>query len=250
MKIPKKLNNIKIKYLDILKVLRINKESSNQNLDEVIQNTDNLLTQVENPSELVLDAKVSYESTSQASTIFLKNCMEDKITTEQFVSFYGKKQMKEYVKFMYRKFYGVNFLEKFNLFTIEKVRTQRTQGIIRRSQRTDPKTPDLAIEITEDENQLNVVKKIKKILREYEEIDYFTLVLDPHSFSRTIENLFYLSFAVKMQQVFLKMNDNKLLVVKENETDDDLLSHLIVSIEFNEYRKLIKNLNIKEPMIK
>lgn len=90
MKIPKKLNNIKIKYLDILKVLRINKESSNQNLDEVIQNTDNLLTQVENPSELVLDAKVSYESTSQASTIFLKNCMEDKITTEQFVSFYGK----------------------------------------------------------------------------------------------------------------------------------------------------------------
>lgn len=53
-----------------------------------------------------------------------------------------------------------------------------------------------------------------------------------------------------MQQVFLKMNDNKLLVVKENETDDDLLSHLIVSIEFNEYRKLIKNLNIKEPMIK
>lgn len=67
--------------------------------------------------------------------------------------------MKEYVKFMHRKFYGVNFLEKFNLFTIEKVRTQRTQGIIRRSQRTDPKTPDLAIEITEDENQLNVSKK-------------------------------------------------------------------------------------------
>lgn len=249
MKSQKDSRTIKIKYLDILKDLRKNKQNINDRLDEVIENTNNLLTQVDLPSELVLDAKVSYESTSQANSIFLKNCLEDKITTEQFVNLFNSKEMKEYVNFVYNKFQGVCFTDKLNLFPVQRIRSQRTVSQIRRNMKNDPKSPKKLLEAKDDENQLNLVKRIKKIVRQKGKVDYFSLVLDPKSFSRTIENLFYLSFAVKMQQVYLKMIDNNLFVTIENESEEDNLNHLIVSIEYSEFKKLVKKYKINEPMI-
>ncbi|RVD92754.1 non-structural maintenance of chromosome element 4 like [Tubulinosema ratisbonensis] len=250
MKTQKESRNIKIKYLKLLKVLRKEKQTINDKLDEVIEDTNTLLTQVDKPSELVLDAKVSYESTSQANSIFQKNCLEDRMTTEKFVNLYGSKEMKEYVNFVYNKFLGVTFAEKINLFPDEKIKHSRTQTQIKKSQKFEPKSPKKLTEAVDDENQLNLVKRIKKIVKQHEKIDYFTLVLDPKSFSRTIENLFYLSFAIKMQQVYLKMIDNNLFVTIENESEEENLNHLIVSIEYNEFKKLIKKYQLKEPMIK
>ncbi|KAJ3228224.1 nuclear protein [Clydaea vesicula] len=116
------------------------------------------------------------------------------------------------------------------------------------------------IEKEENETSSNV-RLLLRVLQELEveEINFFKFIINPHSFSQTVENLFYLSFLIK---------DNRIKIVVDGETaepkiefpdsddendDDDSeveeKKQLIMTIDHQLWKDAIEFYNIKECII-
>jgi len=64
-------------------------------------------------------------------------------------------------------------------------------------------------------------------------ICYFSFILDPHSFGRTVENMFYASFLIKegKAKIYYKENDAEehtpfIIPLKKRRNDDDMGQNL------------------------
>lgn len=255
----KEHRDLKIEYLDLLKQLRLNRENliskDEGQIEKLIENAESLFSQIKKPSDLKLDAKISTESAKISSISFEKRCMSDKMSSEKFIEYLIKHKhekvdvIENYMQYVASKFVGVEFSDHLCINPVVKEANLR--------QRNNTNIPDSSADFPlrifsaeDDEGTLTLVKKIKKVVNEKKIIDFYMLVINPKSYSKTIENIFYLSFAIKVGLVGFTTNKGQLCISSEptNENQDDL-SHLIVSLEHGEYKKLIQKLNITDSML-
>ncbi|CAH1277540.1 EID3, partial [Branchiostoma lanceolatum] len=82
-------------------------------------------------------------------------------------------------------------------------------------------------------------------------IDYFEFVMDPASFGRTVENIFYLSFLVKDGHARIYLNDDNLPVIEPAEPYVEAESHdrveqsqVVVSLTVNDWKRIKKEFQI------
>ena len=70
-----------------------------------------------------------------------------------------------------------------------------------------------------------MVRLVYNILREYAPINLFEFVINPFSFSQTIENIFYLSFSVQDARAKIEIIGDRFPVVNcvDNLTEDELI---------------------------
>lgn len=250
--------SLKIKYLDLLKKMRSNKENLTQKdseeMDNLIKNTESLFLQIRKPWDLKLDARISNESAKISSVSFERHCMSDKMTTEKFIELVLKHQkssvclIEDYMQFAKSRFVGVEFVHQLCLKPAVKETHQRQKSIAR----VDDTSADFPLRIfsaEDDDGTLTLVKKIKKVVYEMREVDYYHLVIDPDSYSRTVENIFYLAFAIKVGLVHFASRDSRFLVCAEQEITCEGQNHLIVSIEYGEYCMLVEKLKINKPLL-
>lgn len=103
--------------------------------------------------------------------------------------------------------------------------------------------------------------KILKRKNGYKEISLFQFILDPHSFARSTENLFYTSFLLKENKLELHQDHEGLPVIRiyknMGKTPDadtqkrrgDQQNHIIFQLDMPTWRKLITKFNITEPFL-
>ncbi|XP_041477818.1 non-structural maintenance of chromosomes element 4 homolog A-like isoform X1 [Lytechinus variegatus] len=118
------------------------------------------------------------------------------------------------------------------------------------------KTPT---EVTSEE-----VEKLVAILRQvcvssdgsYEPISYFDLVINPKSFSQTVENIFHLSFLLKDGHAKVYLDDDDLPVIvpcmpfNEDQGNGRVVKkQVLVSIDMDQWKELIEVFDITEPLI-
>lgn len=249
--------SLKIKYLDLLKKMRTNKENLTQRdseeMDNLIRNTESLFLQIKKPWDLKLDARISNESAKISSVSFEKQCMSDRMTTEKFVELVLKHKqssistIEDYLQFAKSRFVGVEFVHQLCLKPVARETHQR-QRCTAKVEDTSADFPLRIFSAEDDDGTLTLVKKIKKVVYEMREVDYYRLVIDPKSYSRTVENIFYLAFAVKVGLVHFASRDGRFLVCAEQEAVCDSLNHLVVSMEYGEYCMLVEKLKVSEAL--
>lgn len=96
-----------------------------------------------------------------------------------------------------------------------------------------------------------------------ESISYLDFVLDPKSFSKSIENMFHFSFLIKEGRAALELDDNghglpyvrpvkikKSLADKESGRSGESRHQAIISLDYDQWEDMIQQLELKEPMIK
>ncbi|GAA6015967.1 hypothetical protein JCM11491_007128 [Sporobolomyces phaffii] len=147
----------------------------------------------------------------------------------------------------------------------KKARTQRQKQKFDESQRMRPEEI-LATDVAKNNIESGkVTARIAKRLRDIagdKGIPYLRFIVNPHSFSQTVENMFYFSFLIKEQKVALEIDDDPespyfedmityvVDPVQAAATLDKIVPHQVV-LELTQavWREAIEAYDIDEPMI-
>ncbi|CAD6887788.1 unnamed protein product [Tilletia controversa] len=113
-------------------------------------------------------------------------------------------------------------------------------------------------DIQRSENETTVmVRQIANLLEEVGEVHLFNFVVDPTSFSNTVENLFYVSFLVRDGKVSVDFDDKTnepMLMRTEPPRDEDFQQgltkrQLVVEFDMKLYKDIIETYDITESII-
>lgn len=145
------------------------------------------------------------------------------------------------------------------IITIEQKLRKKPQRIVNSSSEKELVT---AKEVTRDdlanaeEETTHKIQQMQSVLKNHtgESFNLYKLCLDPQSFAKSIENLFYISFLIKPG--YMKMFEGcdgwpyvTLLddaTVHDHKGQKKALTHITVSMSIVTYKELIKFLNIEE----
>ncbi|KAF7684540.1 Interacting inhibitor of differentiation [Astathelohania contejeani] len=247
-------------YLNLIHELKEKREEMVENknniFDDLIQRSTELLEKVKTTSELKLDARFSTVSTKISNESMEKVFRESLVTSNDYLEIVqnhfqnGDIRFNLFLKKAAEAFYGIEFVDLFNISDNgeEKDRVKRKKIGIGFEELEVPKV------LTEgdlEDNSSIIVNNIRDIVYKFGSLEYYRLVIDPNSFSRTIENIFYLAFAIRNDIVFFEVKNNILYVSKDKRIEPDGQdSHFILNIEHEDYKKIIQKLEIKEALIK
>lgn len=117
-------------------------------------------------------------------------------------------------------------------------------------------------------NQEGTEKEVERILgllqtyfRKYPDtpVSYFEFVIDPNSFSRTVENIFYVSFIIRDGFARIRLDQDRLPIlepinVNQGGEENDPSSHGrkqgVISLSLQDWKNIVATFEISEAMIK
>lgn len=238
---------VRDEYNELLHELRFNKDRENDEkyLDEILNKTDVLFEKVDDINLLKIDAKIRSEGT-RLSKQSLEKQIKGGYSVMDFIKFIGKDGFDNFCTDISRDYIGIDFYTPCSLVPKESISRKRSE----RLQDSTAVVPSKMEIINEDEAVANIDKIVASIT---DSVGFYNLVLDPHDFAKTIENIFYTAFAVKLGRLNLRKGQSgEILVTKESDKSDysNEEGHLIFDIEYDEYKKLIEKLEIKDAFIK
>lgn len=145
----------------------------------------------------------------------------------------------------FRFFYGA-------IKTESLVIKKRKQRVVERLVETQAVTAternvDTNMQDTTPKEVEHIYKEIKKIAKDDKSVPFFRTLVDPKSFSQTVENIFHASFLVKEGQLGLKSDRNKNIVLTLEDKGQDSKSgcQSIFSFSMEDYKKWISQYDIK-----
>jgi non-structural maintenance of chromosomes element 4 len=121
-------------------------------------------------------------------------------------------------------------------------------------------TEEVETEVAEADKQ---IKEMKDVLQEHGELNFWTFLIDPQSFTRSIENIFHSSFLVKEGHAKLNLSAEPPLITfclvrrdgeqtrtaEEQAREFEENSQYIMCFDFNLWRSLIDKYNIEKCML-
>lgn len=282
--------NLQKKYIEILEDLRKNKtslEDDDNTLKSIIIRSNVLFRDVENTSEMNLDAKVIIETNRLNAAKLDKNSRNRELTTEKFIEIMkeGGPAEEKFARAVFERSRGVKIFKStpFGVIEGKKERKKAVKKII------EEITEESAVKIgnykdSQTDFMTKEISKIKTVIEKHKSIEFFRLVIDPKSFSNTIQNIFHLSFVFKTGYVNMVSKNNAIFVeknfysnfnenfekrelnnkenlkkkaktVKKEVEEIDLgeintdREHFIFNIDYEEYLQIVKNLKIDDKMI-
>jgi len=115
------------------------------------------------------------------------------------------------------------------------------------------------VEKTNEETTAKMTEHVYTLLKKFytsydqEPVDFFEFTVDPKSFGRTVENIFYLSFLVREGLVKVFLDDDKLPVLEpvdrrtdssgnsvREATDTRLFNQVVVSFSYPQWQEIVK----------
>lgn len=240
-------------YLEVLAEAYEKKISGLNTKDDfydLYKRTNVLLDEIETAPELNLDARVSGElidlTGKKLNNLFCGGLIpfEDVIRLMQIPGTFERASA--YVNTIYR---GARFpqLLLLNLEDEEKERPAKKTKIKEETKELEQPKKEQKKEL-EQIDAPDKIKKIFEIIQKVEKIELLKLIVHPTDFSKTVENLLYLSFAIKLERAYIIESEKQYFVMSTKQEDIDK-SHLILTITQEEAQEAIKTYQITHPLI-
>lgn len=196
-----------------------------------------LFQDIQTVSELRLDASVSGDIVDVSSARVQKLCRGSFLTAEDFVRRISSEEgMEAYVRYCASRFSGAVFPPYIELDAHfeSKEKTVRKPCKKRKDVPEKEVAAEMPGETPDDSDALVAMKKICAVLLQKRKIDLLSLVVDPNDFSQTVENLLYLSFAVKLERAFISQENGGLYVTPHRTDRSPGGTHAILCITKDE----------------
>lgn len=142
----------------------------------------------------------------------------------------------------------------------EKIARQRTQVDKEELAKQKTKVKELKeVEKTNEETTAKMTEHVYILLKKFyesydkEPVDFFEFTVDPKSFGRSVENIFYLSFLVREGLCKVFLDDDKLPVLEpmdrkldaagnalQEATDTRLFNQVVVSFSYPQWKEIVE----------
>ncbi|KAI5172745.1 hypothetical protein NEFER03_1777 [Nematocida sp. LUAm3] len=232
-------------YIDLMNKAKEQKHSHEEGISSlysIYKKANDLLPSVTTGEELRLDACVSGEVVSISSRRVVKLCSGDRIIQEEYISLL-KENWNAHEQYVKTVFHGAIFPKNISILGEEEEKTKKKRRQIEEKEIQKPKNE----KNKEEETSTKTIKKIIEILTEKKKIPLNQLIVHPTDFSKTVENLLYLSFAVQIERVFLLVEDE--IYVTLNKTIEKEESHVILTITRDEAEEAIRKYSLKSSLL-
>lgn len=246
--------SLRDRYLDLLQEIRSSKEEileDRSRLDDLVSTSNMLFKKIRTSSELKLDAKVTAISTKLTCSRMEKDLDTNAITPKKLIELLENDLLDGFYKYGMGCSLGIRLLDRLSLVRGGDERKRRIQS---QRQKLVPSEVKIPRSVTTAENitdESEVLAFLKRLLAEREMVEYFSCVTDPESFSRTVENIFCLSLAIRSGIASLAYNDDVLYVCSSRSpSGEENSEHLVLEISYDEYLEIVKKLKIKEALIR
>lgn len=88
-------------------------------------------------------------------------------------------------------------------------------------------------------------------------MSFFDFVVDPHSFPRTVENIFHVSFIIRDGFARIRLDQDRLPIIEpvnneENEEIDQntqIRNQGIIALSYRDWEEIVRTFEISEPVI-
>ncbi|ORD96973.1 hypothetical protein HERIO_1127 [Hepatospora eriocheir] len=221
-------------------------------MKEILFNLNQLLSDVHSTTEFKNDIRVVIKTIkTEYESMFKK--FNPSLTNEKIFDIINRHEFDTFFEFCKRRESKCLFADILNI---------GFQGIERKRQ--EKERVDEALEKAEANTLKNIdkqheqeamkeIEKIDLILKQNQKIEYFKLIIDPKSFSKTIYNAFNLSLATRLKKAEFKMIEKTLYVcvcknIKSIKNNEEYI-HSILSLDYKKYLKLIEEMNLIESVI-
>ncbi|KAH9386997.1 non-structural maintenance of chromosomes element 4 [Nematocida major] len=230
-------NNLAEEYIKLIQMAR-EKKKTNEHLYPIYQKSNTLLKEIQTPRELRLDAYLANEIVGEEGKRIFLQC-NNNITVGAYIEMVSG-NMLGHAKISNSFFRGAAIPSHLPLVgTLNKVSRKPKKAKVEKEQ----EKPENAKESSEEINAPKEIKRVYEILQEMGEIEVFRLVIDANSFGKTVENIFTLSFAVKVGRAFIRERNGTLYASSEK-PDAAPESHCIISIQEQDVKQMIEKMNI------
>nr|XP_008541318.1 PREDICTED: non-structural maintenance of chromosomes element 4 homolog A [Equus przewalskii] len=149
-------------------------------------------------------------------------------------------------------------------FPVPKPRTDRPRKVPMIEQRREMPAQLKRMEESHQEATEKEVERILGLLQTYFREDpdtpmsFFDFVIDPHSFPRTVENIFHVSFIIRDGFARIRLDQDRLPIIEpvnineESEGIDQntqIRNQGIIALSYRDWEEIVKTFEISEPVI-
>ncbi|XP_050359722.1 EP300-interacting inhibitor of differentiation 3 [Nymphalis io] len=252
-------NNIENKTINPMEMIEMTKEIVRE--ANMLFSNGSLEERAQHPSENFLDSQLM-----RASSDVIVRCSQA-ISTN--LNKYDKHELADHIK-RFDDFWNFAFpLEAppvaylYGTFAPTPLppRTRARRAHTQRQQAAPPKVPKKPdIVATQEEETPDFAEKmyrsLKKICKDGP-VSYFHVVLDPTSFSHTVENIYHLSFLARDGRLSVYLDEaagvplvNTVSHHKRRRSENSSEKQFIVSLDKERWRDLVEAFNVMEPLLK
>ncbi|XP_078079500.1 non-structural maintenance of chromosomes element 4 homolog A [Mustelus asterias] len=145
--------------------------------------------------------------------------------------------------------------------TVPRQRTERQKRVPTKEERRIMPTQLKKMDESHQEATEKEVERILGLLQEYFKsdpdtpINFFDFVIDPHSYARTVENIFHVSFIVRDGFAAIGLDQDKLPIIEpvsegvDNERPQQQRQQTVISLSQQEWKEIIDTFEIADAMI-
>ncbi|XP_049704216.2 EP300-interacting inhibitor of differentiation 3 [Helicoverpa armigera] len=137
----------------------------------------------------------------------------------------------------------------------------RARRQVQRQQLAELKAPETVDKLEKTEEGSNMVSRVNRFITKWYKqhqraLSYFHCVLDPDSFSRSVENIYHVSFLVKDGMLAVELDEEHGLPfitpvssTQQERRDINDEKQFIVSIDMQRWQDLVKAFDIRKPLM-
>lgn len=237
-------------YLDLLQEIRDSREEileDKQKLEDLIDASNKLFKRIKTSSELKLDARINAISTRMSCSRMEKDIESDAFTSMRLVELIENDMLDDFYRYAMSCNREMRFLDHISFSQKENRSEQRAATQRAKLVPADAETPSSNAKADDPDDGARILLQMKDVL--VERMEYFSFVVDPESFSRTVENVFYLSLAVRSGALSLLCDGNVLYVTPDRQSGGNS-EHFSLELSYDEYVEIVQRMGIAKGLIK
>ncbi|KAI5169773.1 hypothetical protein PAEPH01_0988 [Pancytospora epiphaga] len=216
---------------------------------KILGTLDRLLINAENMSDLQRDTSIILETIKLQQDALLRE-YRDNLSIEQLAVHSNQGVLDEFFEMVKLKSLAVKFTDQVSLSFTPKVKEPR--GCYTKTVydvcNGPARTPEGAEGVSEVNEQAILVKRIKDVVFQHGRVEYFHLIINPDSYSKTVYNAFNLALAVRMKALSLVFEDGQVYVAQYTPGCTDI-GHSALHLTNEQVICISKKLGIKESLL-
>lgn len=229
-------------YFEIFEFINENKQEIIQNwslLLEIITKLDDMLKSTLTMCDLHKDTRIILETIKLQYDTLTKE-IRNELTLERLVQISETEILENFFSIVKNESQNAKFLDRLTFNTA--IRTSRSASARRRYDNAQGNTsvPETTNNSNEFEETNSTLQNIKNAVIKRNKIEFFEIVFDPESYSKTVLNAFNLALAFRMKMISLVM-ENGVLFAIEYDSSNQELDHSVLEITPLQFRKLKEN---------